>query len=266
MTRDGWIVGQSNGTGKRFGMTRPYHGVPVKLQVPAYLKIVVYENAYLYDNGQTLNEYQLSSPDRWVEETVVDAEKVFFVDFARPLSGTSSYKVKINENTGYFTSVSGTTKDTSIRDIGALVATSAALFKASAAEQDQGSPLNLADQLVVEPRVVAERFFDINACDLDAQVAAFIEEHVNCSHSCENAPGDGRCARSVGPTSCDCSVPKAYVRPTVAGKIPPDEKQEDPPEEDGPAEDAPSPAVNPVRAHDRLGFLVPGDMRVQGWV
>ncbi|MSW82082.1 MAG: hypothetical protein F2840_13145 [Actinobacteria bacterium] len=213
MSGDGWINGQSNGVGKRFGMTRPYRGVPVKLKVPAYLCITVYENAYIYDDGKTLNEYQLSAPDRWVDQRIVDAEKVFLVDFARPLSGTSSHKLDIDEKSGYFTSVTGTVTDTSITDISKLVAASASLVLARGPEvnKTQTQTLSLAEHLLIEKRVVAERYFNINDCDLDAQVAAFIDEHVNCDHSCANAPGDGKCSRSVAPTSCDCSIPKAKI-------------------------------------------------------
>ena len=221
MSGDGWINGQSNGFGKRYGMTRPYRGVPVKLKVPAYLCITVYENAYLYDDGSTLNEYQLSSPDRWVTQNVVDAEKVFLVDLARPLSGTSAHTLNINPVSGYFTSVSGTVTDTSITDIGALVATSASLVlrgPPADEEEKRNGNLSLADQLIIQKRVVAERYFNINDCDLDAQVTGFIDQHVNCEHSCANAPGDGKCSRSVAPTSCDCSVPKAQIMAKDAGK------------------------------------------------
>jgi hypothetical protein len=194
LTGDGWLVGQSNGSDKRFGMTRPYRGVPVKLQVPAYLHVTVGENVYLYDAETELREYQLSHPDRWVKQEIVNVDKVFTVDLVRPLSGTSSFNLAIDPKTGYFSTVSGTITDTSITDVGALVGTVASLVipKSAGGAQEEDTPDDLRSRLVIEQRVVAERFFDLADCDLDAQVAAFIDSHVNCGHSCRGHERHGQ--------------------------------------------------------------------------
>jgi hypothetical protein len=230
LTGDGWLVGQSNGSEKRFGMTRPYRGVPVKLKVPAYLRITVGEHVYIYDDGQALMEYKLSRPDRWVEQEIVDVEKVFLVDLARPLSGTSSFNFGIDADTGYFSAISGTITDTSITDVGALVGTVASLVvvprspSTKTGEQCQAEPLR--SQLIVENRVVAERYFDLADCDLDAQVAAFIDAHVNCSHSCRGHAREGEPktiqARKWQPENCSV----AKLADPAAASANPDEQPE----------------------------------------
>ena len=150
-----------------------------------------------------------------VEQKVIDAEKIFFVDFARPLSGTSSYHLQMDGQSGYFKQINAKVTDNSITDIGALVATAAPLFLAKGVDATKGnSSYALKDQLLIEQRVVAERYFDLTACDLDAQVAAFIDQHVNCGHSCDSDPSNGRCARPVAPKQCKCNGPQAQIKKT----------------------------------------------------
>jgi hypothetical protein len=136
----------------------------------------------LYDTGEGLREFLLSVPHREVEIVPIETEKVFVVDFKRPLSGTLAYTADFDEQQ-YFDEISGQLEDTTITDVAALVATVAPLFgKSASAPVDPTSEVGRA--LITNKRVVAYKRFDIDACDFEAQLRGFLEEHVNCDHTC----------------------------------------------------------------------------------
>ena len=92
---DDTFAGNSNGDLKRHDMARPFKGVPITIKVPTHVDVKIIETSYLFDNGSGLSEFKLMYPHRDVEIVTIETEKVFTVDFKRPISGSLNYKANI---------------------------------------------------------------------------------------------------------------------------------------------------------------------------
>jgi hypothetical protein len=177
--------GNSNGQLKWHNTPRPYKGVPITIKVPTHLDVTVTETSYLQDTTAGLREFRLTLPHRDVSIVTVETEKVFVVDFKRPISGTLNYSAKFGSDQ-YFDEISGKLEDTTITDVANLVATIAPLAgKKASGEVDASS--DIGKSLITNTRVIAYQRFDIDACDVEAQIKQFLDQHLNCGHSCNPA-------------------------------------------------------------------------------
>lgn len=181
---DDTFAGNSNGELKRHDMARPYRGVPITIKVPTHVDVKILEKSFLYSDGGALRELNLSTPHREVELTTIETDKVFIVDFKRPLSGTLKYNATFGSDQ-YFNSISGKLEDTTITDVAALVATVAPMLAKPAA--GEGKQNNISDELITNQRLIAYRRFDIDAPDFEMQVRCFLDEHLNCGHTCSGS-------------------------------------------------------------------------------
>lgn len=238
---DDTYAGNSNGELKRHDMARPYRGVPITIKVPTHVDVKIIETSYMYNVDGLLRELKLSTPHREVDIKTIETDKVFIVDFKRPLSGSLNYKATFGDDQ-YFDEVSGKLEDTTITDVANLVATVAPMLGKPAAGSED-SPLG--DELIVNKRVVAYRRFDIDAYDFEMQVRCFLEEHLNCGHTCAGPMERAVKLDSISPLPL--SIP--YPEPSAGGDSAPAAGN---PAAATPPEDSEAPTGG---AH---GILVPG--------
>jgi hypothetical protein len=204
---DDTYAGNSNGDLKRHDMARPYRGVPITIKVPTHVDVKIVETSYMYRGpSDELRELKLTLPHRDVEIATIETDKVFIVDFKRPLSGSLKYKATFGEDQ-YFDEISGKLEDTTITDVASLVATIVPMFGKPASTTN-----TLADELIVNKRVVAYRRFDIDAPDFELQVRCFLDEHLNCGHTCV-----GPAVRSDGTFIGGTASPQEFPATTTGG-------------------------------------------------
>lgn len=208
---DDTYAGNSNGELKRHDMARPYRGVPITIKVPTHVDVKIIETSYMYNVDDSLRELKLSTPHREVDIKTIETDKVFIVDFKRPLSGSLNYKATFGDDQ-YFDEVSGKLEDTTITDVANLVATVAPMLGKPAAGNEKGA---IGDELIVNKRVVAYRRFDIDATDFEMQVRCFLEEHLNCGHTCAGPMERAAKLDSISPLPL--SIPYPETAPPAAG-------------------------------------------------
>lgn len=195
---DDTLVGNSNGTLRKHGQTRPYKGVPITIQVPTHVEVAVLETFFLTPDGKGgLNRIRTSRRNFDVKTNLVMSDKVIMVDFKRPMSGELDYHMKFQTpatvpdkqyfnpaNGQYFDSISTYSNDTTITDIAKLIATAVpAVTKAASLPLPTGAFTN---DVIIDQRVVAFRRFDIDACDFEQQMQQFLDEQINCCHTCDS--------------------------------------------------------------------------------
>ncbi len=185
------FIGNSNGNPKDHCDARPYKGVPITVRVPTHLDVVIKEQIFLASTGGNAPVRQkTSSRHLYVESAVVETDKVFTVDIKRPAAGVLNYTMTFGTNTNgldnsqYFSALKSHIQDDTIKDVTTALKTLSPLFakKASAG----GTATDGDTQIILDSRTVAWKRFDIDACDFEQQVAAFVDRHLNCSNNCEN--------------------------------------------------------------------------------
>ena len=163
-------------------------GIPITIKVPTHLDVTIHETYYLEnvatsdDAGKQkfadLREVKTTNRNLWVEVTPIETEKVFTVDWKRPLSGTLDYSAELGEDQ-YFDKLGATTNDSSITDVTGLIGQITQTVIATAA------PVGNDTNLLTDDRVVAHAKFDIDDCDFEEQVLAFVSHHLNNCNDCQ---------------------------------------------------------------------------------
>ncbi len=178
-------------------------GIPVMLKVPSHLEIQIVETLYAAHDPESnsLQVVKLKRPDLRVEAQLKYTEKMFLVDPVKVISGQGAYGFGFGPTSqgqpevfpdgsttpgssagyGYLHSANYKAVDNTIKDAGALLGTVLSLTSAKSQSIDAAS-LNL----VTIDSVVAFRRFDLSACDVNEEVLAFMDLHLNRCHDCLN--------------------------------------------------------------------------------
>ncbi len=178
----------------------PLKGIPVSLRIPTHLELCVVETTYwekIAAPGEKPSLEPLSTcrPTRTVTYDVKETEKVFLVDPVRPGAGTQSYGFEFQPNTaankknagkGYLKNVNYKIDDKTITESANLLATSLSLVQGLATGANELNR-NTSD-LISTDRTVAFARFDINSPCFEADVANFLDCHVNGTICCSVKP------------------------------------------------------------------------------
>ncbi len=177
-------------------------GMPVMLKVPSHLEVTITETLYAAHRNTKdgfLEVVDLGRPDLNVSANLKYTEKMFLVDPVRVGAGEGGYgfgfgSVKdgaqfknANEEAqsaghGYLSSMNYKADDQTIRTSATLLARVLSLERNPA----RATTASLTDGkfgLFPITRTVAFRRFDLGACDVDQEVQAFLDEHLNHDHS-----------------------------------------------------------------------------------
>ena len=186
-TENDVFIGNSNGKPKKTCAARPFNGIPITMRVPTHVDVVVKEKILMKSDGaHKLVRVTMQKRHLFVETAIIETEKVFTVDIKRPAAGTLDYDMKFgdNENSQYFTNIDSKIVDKTIQDITEAIGTVTKAIKTSAGEpQVEGRDLDV--KLIPEVRTVAWRRFDLDAFDLEPQIAEFINQHMNGCNTCQ---------------------------------------------------------------------------------
>lgn len=195
-TETDFYFGNSNGRTKCDGQSRPLKGVPITVRVPTHLDVAIKESIILAKDTEKNELYQLASTRRhiFVEASLVESDKVFTVDPKRPAAGTMGYtllfgdKAKAGDpdNSQYFKSISYQIKDRTVNEVNASLNTLLPLLarqSMTGRQASAGEQISIIQEEIVG--VVAWKRFDLDAPDFEAQVECFVEQHLNCSDSCQ---------------------------------------------------------------------------------
>jgi hypothetical protein len=172
----------------------PMKGVPVSLRVPTHLELQVVETSYWEKKNMpgekpTIFPLAGSRPTRQVLHTVCETEKIFLVDPARPVAGTSGYgftfqssqndrsRESSNAGKGYLQSVQYRVDDQTINRSAELLSSSIGLI--NALQTSSSLPTVNQSNLIATDRTIAYARFDLNSPSFEADVAAFLDGHVN---------------------------------------------------------------------------------------
>lgn len=197
----------------------PTPGVPVTVKVPSHLELAVVETLYFYDADKEDGQIDLRRLDIFkkddrrnikVKSEIIKTEKVITVDFKRPAAGSLEYNLGFDTKEQYITQIETFLYDRTLEDAANLIAqvvpgaleqtpgtkptpeawsTSAHGTRPDPNAQGPTVGEDISTDLMIKERVVAIARFDINACDFEEQVTAFLEYHVNACHSCTNDMG-----------------------------------------------------------------------------
>lgn len=171
---------------------KAFEGIPVMLKVPSHIEVKIMESLYaVHDpDSHELKTIPLVRPDLDVTAELKYTEKMFLVDPQRVASGTGEYGfgfagdggVKIPNSNGdaktghgYLHSANYKANDETIKNASQLLSTVLSINKKSATE--------VPNALVVTRLVAFERF-DLGSKSVNAEVMAFLDEHLNNCHHC----------------------------------------------------------------------------------
>ena len=185
------FIGNSDGKPSSHESATPYKGVPITLRVPTHLDVAIKESIWLDKSGTTICYVKATNRHLFVETKLVETDKVFTVDVKRPAAGTLTYTLgfgdndpaKNLDNSQYFKSIAASIVDTTINDVNTSLQTLLPTIQKLAAKPT-GAGDNI-ENLIEENRVVAWKRFDLDAPDFEAQVACFVELHLNACNSCK---------------------------------------------------------------------------------
>lgn len=173
-----------NGNGKlQKDLASSPKGIPITIKVPTHLDVTIHETFYLENVASDIKEFadlrevQMRNRNLWVEVTPRETEKVFTVDWKRPLSGTLAYSATLGDDQ-YFDALGATSTDNSITDVTGLIGQVAQLAAPTANEIPD-------TDLLTDDRVVAHARFDIDDCDFEQQVLNFVQHHLNNCNDCQ---------------------------------------------------------------------------------
>lgn len=178
------------------------NGIPVMLKVPSHLDVRIVETIYAKHDptkGQ-LDVVSFDRPHLNVEYETKYTEKMFFVDPKRVGAGSGSYgftfaaaaaagaagitdsNKEAPEGHGYLSSNKYKADDQTIVQSSVLLSTLIGLKSGT----NETAESNLASKmdLIQTTRLVAYRRFDLGTPCVDQEVAAFLDQHMNCCHSC----------------------------------------------------------------------------------
>lgn len=175
---------------------RQSRGVPVRLKVPSHLAVTITESYQIVNGYQSGNE--IESPFINVLQTnqgrrVVDVatnleytDKVFTVDFPRPISGSlnlgdTSNDGLVFDGEQYFAAIRGSVDDDTLEDLNSVISTQLPKLRGASGSKTSTRPEAIGQELPVEvkTRVVAFQRFDISECDWERKVQDFIDLHMN---------------------------------------------------------------------------------------
>lgn len=186
------FVGNSNGHPKKHCDARPFKGVPITLRVPTHVDIAIVEKVRLSLDSKSRELHRLDSTHRHlsVATNLIYTDKVFTVDVKRPAAGTANYTLEFGgatddlDNRQYFKNIKSRIVDETIKDVTSAINT---VFNALPASTEDAGAKFITDGTVTffeQTRTVAWKRFDVDAVDFEAQVAAFVELHMNSCNTC----------------------------------------------------------------------------------
>ncbi len=186
------FIGNSNGKPTVHCGARPFNGVPITMRVPTHLDVVIKEKIYFKIEGPgKLTRLHTKSRNLAIETAVVHTEKVFTVDPKRPAAGTLNYTMGFGtndsaaggrDNSQYFSKIKSHVEDKTINDITGVLADVTNALTEKAGSKTEPPP---EVKLLTDVRTVAWKRFDIDSCDFESQVEAFVSMHMNNCHACE---------------------------------------------------------------------------------
>lgn len=180
----------------------PLNGVPVMVKVPTHLEVKVNETLHFYKHqGKARLDLinQNSYAIREVEPSLRFTEKMFVVDPKRPLSGTATYGFTFagaadadseKNGHGYLKGVKYKVDDETITNVIDLIANITPLLASPVANgvNESDKPASITNVYTTK-RTIAYAIFDLAAPDLEHQVNAFLEMHVNGCSPCAEGSG-----------------------------------------------------------------------------
>ena len=215
-------------------------GLPITMDVPTHVKIVVTETQYWYQIKDTTTppagaptpgagegmRYLPTSlqASRSADYNIITKKELFTVDFKRPASGTNDVKVGFTNTTSggqYPSSISQTVTDNTIQSVAGLIQQliqSAPSIAASSLSDVGTPPPNItAPNVIAIPHVVAVEFFDIHEPNLEGRIREFLDQQINsCSPvPCQRGNQGGLVPTPVSKSSpVPGSTPSGSVAPT----------------------------------------------------
>lgn len=173
-----------------FNAQKHSRGVPVTLKVPTHVDVFI-EEEYLISQSKGTGQSNTQIPDlgmpmRSVRMETVYTPKVMTVDFVRPVAGTldigNAYKDGIAiDDEQYFASIKGKIDDKTLSTINEQFAGITKILgitpaKAASAGGDESN----AKGVESFRSTIAFRRFDINECNWEVEVEAFVSQHIQC--------------------------------------------------------------------------------------
>ena len=190
-------------------------GIPVKLKVPTHEEVTIYET-YFVKSAETKNKDVVSPPSIQVlspngnarllsvKRVPIYTEKVFTVDFPRPLAGNLSLGNGLAANSDgvasngiefdadqYFKSIRGQVQDKTINTFNKI------LGGETEGEENSFIPFNATDnqQYARRTRVVAFKRFDISEPGWEQEMNAFIDSVIGpCNSPCSGGCNTPSCS------------------------------------------------------------------------
>ena len=199
-------------------------GVPVTVKMPTHLKVTILEHHYLADTTPP-NFVELDVPLRSVVTDLIHTDKIFTVDPKRPAAGTLNATMTFEGQ--YPKTIDYKVVDKTIQDITTLIQTVAkkGLLPAPQGIRTEGDVRlkggSQFDNLTRVDSVAATAVFDLEAPDLELQVARFLTQHLNGCHTCQIVPPgveqpqrlprllDDPCPRGTDGVYCPTCLPGA---------------------------------------------------------
>lgn len=182
-------------TNQTWEQHRCLKGIPITLKVPTHLKVYVFHKHYLEVVGANhVVPVEVDVVVRDFAHEFMYTDKIFTVDFKRPLAGSSNLLMEMTDEQ-YIDKLQHDVTDKSIEKIGGLITAISPQSKAGSM-----SAAGLADdRRIKEVRsLVATGIFEIESPDFEAQVMQFINCHVNQSHDAWVVPDGVKSFNRVG--------------------------------------------------------------------
>ncbi len=171
-------------------------GVPVTLKIPTHVDVRVVEEYFIVQSQGETTIPKINKSLRRVEMETVYTPKVLTVNFPRPAAGTlnlvgdNDANGVILDEAGYFESIQGKIDDQTIEDLNSAIPNFKKLIappsaKKAAEVAAKGKNTELGGWHTYNA-VIAVKRFDINTPTWEAEVDAFIGEHLYCqANLCE---------------------------------------------------------------------------------
>jgi len=163
--------------------TEKANGIPITVKVPTHLKLYVYEKHFLENatvgSVNTVRYLELPVVLRDFAHDFVYTEKMVLVDFKRPAAGAFNLEVDFTEDQ-YIQKVQHDITDETIQRVTEFVDTLApqGLFR----QASDGPGADVERKIKEVKAVVAVGMFEVDAPDFEAQVAEFLNCHINKAH------------------------------------------------------------------------------------
>lgn len=206
-------------------------GFPITVSFPTHIRVDVIEKFYLHKPKSDFELLDTPVPIRAVDYEVLRSEKVFFVDLKRPASGEITAAIDLDAETQYFTSIANKVEEQTLQDVAELVRAVAPnlLTGAQTAEKTGKGGKEINASVFEITSTVASYVFDLDEASYEHQVALFLDDHLNCCHTCRIV------APSVKSPTVLPNIDETPVGPTQGTNPPP-----------APAHQMPAPADTPT--------------------